>query len=141
MKTSRKALASPVSGTWKLNPTKSTFSAGPRPKELLVRLEASGEGENATANGVNAGGQRHSIQYTANYDGHDYPIIGSVTADTISLKRIDPRTTQRIDKKDGKVVETRTRKVSRDGKTFTVTFKGTYPDGQLISHVLVFERQ
>jgi len=47
--------------------------------------------------------------YTANFDGKDYPLAGVPNADTVSLKRIDTRTTERTDKKDGKVVQTLTR--------------------------------
>ena len=80
-------------------------------------------------------------RYTANYDGKDYPLAGVPNADTVSLKRIDARTTERTDKKDGKVVQTLARVVSQDGKTMTVTSKGTNAQGQTVNNVAVWEKQ
>jgi hypothetical protein len=128
-------------GTWKLNVAKSKYSPGPAPKSLTVKVEASGQGEKVTTEGVNAAGTATMTQYTANFDGKDYPITGSQNVDTVSLKRIDARTTERTDKKGDKVVLTRTRVVSQDGKTMTVTEKGTNAQGQAVDNVVVFEKQ
>ena len=80
-------------------------------------------------------------QYTANFDGKDYPLTGSQNADKVSLKRIDARTTERTNKKGDKVVTTVTQVVSQDGKTMTTTVKGTNAQGQAVDNVLVFEKQ
>jgi hypothetical protein len=131
----------PRIGTWKLNVDKSKFSPGPPPKSFTQKVEASGQGEKVTTEGVNAEGGRTPVhQYTANYDGKDYPLTGSPIADTVSLKRIDTRTTERTEKKGGKVVMTLTRVVSEDGKSMTVTVKGTNR-GQKVSNVTVWEKQ
>ena len=79
----------PRIGTWKLNVAKSKYSPGPAPRSNTLKVEASGQGEKVTTEGVNAEGGRTGIQYTANYDGKDYPITGTLNADMISLKRID----------------------------------------------------
>ena len=131
----------PRIGTWKLNVAKSKYSPGPAPQSLTGKVEASGEGETATTEGVNADGTPTMTQYTANFDGKDYPLTGSQNADTVSLKRIDARTTERTDKKGDKVVQTLTRVVSQDGKTMTVTVKGTNAQGQAVDNVVVFEKQ
>jgi len=90
----------------------------------------------------NADGTHTSTQYTANFDGKDYSLTGSTLgADKISLKRVDARTTIRTDKKGDKVVQTLTRVVSQDGKTMTVTTKGTNAQGQPMNNVAVFEKQ
>ncbi|PYN83132.1 MAG: hypothetical protein DMD87_30530 [Candidatus Rokuibacteriota bacterium] len=131
----------PRIGTWKLNVEKSKFSPGPAPRSNALKIEASGQGEKITTEGVNAEGGRIATQYTANFDGKDYPLTGSSVADTVSLKRIDARTTVRTDKKDGKVVQTLTRVVSQDGKTMTVTVKGTDSQGRTVDTVAVWEKQ
>ena len=133
--------ADPVMGTWKLNVAKSTYSPGPAPKHLTVRLEPAGDGEKVTADGMGGNDQPIHVEYTAKYDRKDYPITGSPMADTVSMKRIDTTTAERTDKKDGKVVQTLTRKLSSDGKMLTVTVKGTNPQGQPINNVAVFEKQ
>jgi hypothetical protein len=131
----------PRMGTWKLNVAKSQFSPGPPPQSLLVKVEPSGQGEKVSTEGVNADGTRTATQYTANFDGKDYPLTGSPVADTVSLKRIDRRTTDRTDKKAGSVAQTLNRVVSQDGKTMTVTVKGKNAEGQEVNNTLVFEKQ
>jgi hypothetical protein len=106
-----------------------------------VKVEASGQGEKVTTEGVNANGTPTMTQYTANFDGKDYPLTGSQDFDTVSLKRIDARTTERTDKKGDKVVRTLTRVVSQDGKTMTVTIKGTNAQGQAVNNVEMYEKQ
>ena len=90
---------------------------------------------------VNADGTRTTTQYTANFDGKDSPLTGSAIADTVSLKRSNARTTVRTDKKGGTVVQTLRRVVSKDGKTMTVTTKGTNAQGQAVNNVALFEKQ
>jgi hypothetical protein len=131
----------PRIGTWKLNVEKSKFSPGPAPQSQTVKVEAAGEGEKAITEGVNAAGAAIRTEYTAKYDGKDYPLTGSQNADTVSLKRIDARTTVRTDKKGEKEVATLTRVVSEDGKTMTVTVKGTNAQGQAVDNVAVYDKQ
>jgi hypothetical protein len=131
----------PRIGTWKLNGAKSKYSPGPAPQSLTVKVESAGLGEKVTAEFVNADGTRTTTQYTATFDGKDYPLTGSQIADTVSLKRIDARTTERTDKKGDKVAQTLKRVVSQDGKTMTVTTKGTNAQGQAVNNVVVFDKQ
>ena len=133
--------SNPRSGTWKLNLAKSKYDPGPAPQSNTMKIEASGEGEKATTEGVNAAGTATGTQYTAQYDGKDYPMTGSQNADTVALKRIDARTLERTDKKGDKVVATSTRVLSEDGKTMTVTTKGTNAQGQAVNNVTVWDKQ
>ena len=133
--------ADPLVGTWKLNVAKSTYSPGPAPKSLTAKIEAAGKGEKVTADGVRGDDTPIQVVYTAQYDGKDHPITGSPMADTVSLKRLDANTTERTDKKAGKVVQTLTRKLSSDGKTMTVTIKGTDAEGRPINNLAVLEKQ
>jgi len=131
----------PRIGTWKLNVAKSKYSPGPPPKSQTLTVEPSGQGEKVTSEVVNADGTSTTTQYTANFDGKDYPLTGSAIADMVSLKRIDARTTERTDKKGGTVAQTIKRVVSADGKTMNVTVKGKNAQGQEVSNVVVFEKQ
>jgi hypothetical protein len=131
----------PRIGTWKLNAAKSKYNPGPAPQSLTVKVEPSGQGEKVIAEFVNADGTRMTTEYTANFDGKDYPLSGSQIADTVSLKRIDTRTTERTDKKGSKVAQILRRVVSQDGKTMTVTTKGTNAQGQAVNNVALFEKQ
>ena len=131
----------PLIGSWKLNIAKSKFSPGPPPNSGTIKYEPVGQGIGVTTEGVNAEGVHSATHYTANWDGKDYPILGSPTADTVSLKRIDRYTTERTDKKGGKVVGTLRRVVSQDGKTLTITTKSTNAKGQAVNNVIVYEKQ
>ena len=128
-------------GTWKLNVEKSKFSPGPAPKSLTVKFESVGKGVKVTTDGVGADGKPNATEYTANYDGKDNPLKGSPVADTISLRRTNALTTVRTDKKAGKVVQTLRREIAKDGKSFTVTVKGTNAKGEPVNNHLVFEKQ
>ena len=127
-------------GTWHLNVSKSTYSPGPAPKSQVLTIEAAGPGEKVTSESVSATGAKTVSVYTANYDGKPYPITGSETADTVTLKRVDANTSERTDSKGGKPVQTFIRVVSKDGKTMTVTIKGTNAQGQAVNNVVVFEK-
>jgi hypothetical protein len=128
-------------GSWQLNVAKSTYSPGPAPKSQALRIEAAGKGEKVTSESVSASGAKTVTEYTADFDGKPHPLKGSATADMVTLKRVDSHTTERVDSKGGKVVQTYHRSVSKDGKTMTVTVKGTNAEGKPTSNVAVFEKQ
>jgi len=127
-------------GTWKLNIEKSKYSPGPAHKRFTVKFEAAGDGVKVTGEGIGADGKPFTSEYTANYDGKEVPYKGSASIDTVSMRRIDARTTERIDKKDGKVVQTLRRVVAKDGKSFTATTKGTNAKGEPVNNVLVWDK-
>ena len=128
-----------IAGTWKLNVAKSTFSPGPAPKSMTVSYTPIKDGVRIRVDLDSAAGAQH-WDMTPMYDGKDYPIHGNPDADTIAYKRIDARTGESTMKKNGKVAITVTRSLSEDGKTLTLTMKGTNPDGQARNDALVFEK-
>jgi hypothetical protein len=133
--------ADPINGTWELNVAKSRFDPGPAPRSQTRTYESDGKVVHMTSRGVNAEGQITEVEYTASYDGEDAPMPGSPVADTVSLKRIDYSTSEATLKKNGKVVSTSTRVISKDGKEMTVTTTGQNEKGQTIRSELLFERQ
>ena len=133
--------ADPRIGAWKLNVAKSKYRPGPAPQSQTLKIEPAGKGEKVTSEIVGADGKTVTAVYTANYDGKDYPITGNPNSDTVALKRIDKRTTERTDKKGGKVALVLKRVVSADGKTMTVTTKGKNAQGQTVNNTGVFEKQ
>ena len=82
---------------------------------------------------MSATGAKTVSVYTANYDGKPYPITGSEIADTVTLKRVDAQTSERTDRKGGQAVLRFIGVVSKDGKTMTVTIKGTNAQGQAVN--------
>jgi hypothetical protein len=94
-----------------------------------------------TGETVKADGTKTSFEYTAQYDGKEYPITGNANADTVALKQVNDRTVEATLKKGGKVVTNARRVVSTDGKTLTLTLTGTNAQGQTMRNVQVFEKQ
>jgi hypothetical protein len=133
-------VADPFVGTWKLNVAKSTYKPGPAPKSGSVTFSVVGAGVKVVVDGVAATGEATHWTYTANYDGKDYPVTGNVDADTATLRKINPRTVEVTNKKAGKVTLVNTRAVSANGKTLSVTTKGTNAQGQTVNNVQVFDK-
>jgi hypothetical protein len=133
--------ADQFSGTWKMNAAKSKYSPGPPPKDLTVVVESDENNYKIEATGMDADGKPVHVQYSAKFDGKDYPATGVANADTVSVKRIDANTVETAQKKGGKVVMTITSKVSKDGKTRTSTWHGKNAEGKDVHNVVVFDKQ
>jgi hypothetical protein len=127
-------------GIWKLNVGNSSIKSMPPPRMATVTFEQSGKGVKSVQDVVAADGTKNTITYTAHYDGKDYPIAGSASADTVALKYAGGNTVQRIDKKGGKIVSTWSRSVSSDGRTMTATQKFAARDGKAVDNSWVFDR-
>src|ERR1035437_2979541 len=100
----------PFVGTWKQNLAKSKYSPGPPPAQgNVTKIEAVPNGLKVTTtnNPPNAQGVSNSTEWTAYYDGKDYPMKDTSNAfDSNSLKKTGPRTLEAVSKKDGKVMRT-----------------------------------
>ena len=128
-------------GTWKLNPAKTKFNPGTPPANFTSKFEPEGKAVKVTMENRTNDGKTHVSGYTATYDGKAAPMKGMAHVDSTKLRRLDAYTTERVDMKDGKVVQTLVRKVAKDGKSFTVSVKGVDAKGQPIDHMAHFDRQ
>ena len=135
------AAADQLSGTWKMNAEKSKYSPGPATKDLTVVVESDENNYQLDATGTDGDGKPIHVQYSAKFDGKDYPATGIANADTVSMKRIDANTIETMQKKDGKVVMTIRTKVSKDGKTRTSTWRGKNAEDKDVHNLVVFDKQ
>ena len=135
------ATADQHSGTWKMNPAKSTYSPGPAPKSTNVMIDSNEDSIKLTADGIDAAGNPTHVEYTAKFDGKDYPVTGLPNADTVSVQKIDPSTIRSTQKKGDQVVMTVTSVISKDGKTRTSTFQGKDAQGAEVKNVVVYDKQ
>ena len=133
-------LASPMMGTWKLNEAKSKLPAM-APKNHTVVYEAAGDSVKVTVDGTDANGKPTHNEWTGKFDGKDYPLMGDPMADSRAYKKIDDRTMELTNKKDGKTVLTGKIVVSPDGKTRTVTVNGTDSNGKKVQSTAVYDKQ
>lgn len=131
----------PRIGTWKLNLDKSTFNDGPAPKSEVQVCESVDENTiRLKIIRADARGHESRREYTAHYDGKDYPFPGSPW-DTIALRRIDRLTSEAVFKKTGKVVQRSTITVSKDGRMLTLRATAPHTAGNRVTHIEVFDRQ
>ena len=129
----------PMAGTWKLNVEK---SQNPPVKSGTVKVEPAGEGIKVTVDLVGVDGAPVKWGFTANYDGKDYPITGSTPlGDSLALTRVDANTARVSFKQGGKPTVIQTVVVADDGKTRTVTTKGTNAKGQNVDSMTFYDKQ
>ncbi len=136
----------PQTGHWKMDLVKSKYVTATPPQSSEVTVTPYGkDGVSLTVNQVTAKGDKLVIQYSAEYDGKPYPRTetgpGAMTGVTVSLRRIDAQTVERIVYLAGKPIGTETWAISKDGKTRTVTQSGTDAQGKPINNLQVYLKQ
>ncbi len=131
----------PLLGNWQLDLAKSTFTAAAAPAKRLMMFTAVPNGLTETITTTTAGNAEvtYKLVYTAKFDGKDYPADVASAFNTISMRRIDASSVERLGKVKGQVVQTETYTVSPDGKTLTVKQEGTN-NGVPFKSTQVFER-
>jgi hypothetical protein len=130
-------------GTWKRNvaKSKSTPPATNPITSLTIVYEAVDGGVKTTVTGQRKDGTAINSTSTVKYDGKEYPVTGAPW-DTISIKQIDANTFTSEQKKTGGKYHTTGRMViSKDGKTMTITNKGTNDEGKPYSGKAIYEKQ
>jgi hypothetical protein len=135
------AQTDPLVGTWVLNVAKSHYSPGPAPKQQTSVYEAASKGVKISVTSTSADGKTTAYSFVTSFDGKDVPVTGNPDWDSTSFKRTDNQTIEFTRKKGGKVVQTGTMVLAKDGKTRTVTTTGVNAKGEKIHNVAVYERQ
>jgi hypothetical protein len=138
----------PLTGTWKLNPAKSTFDPPDlSTANLRVTYEVKGDTVTASLDGVDSSRRAVHSEYTATFDGKEHPITGTIDGKpapnqgAISWKRIDDRTYEAVIRTSGQVIATRRIVVAADGKSRMTTVTGRDAKGRPVHHVMFFDRQ
>jgi len=126
-------------GNWLLNRGKSEFYPDNGLQSRTLQVTAAGNGIRFLQKTVTDRGNTVESEYTAGYDGKDAPITGS-TLDTVSLKRVDANTVERIGKIGGKQVEKVSMKLSGGGEVLTIVTDGSL-DGDTYGSTQVYDRQ
>jgi hypothetical protein len=127
-------------GTWKLNEAKSKFSPGSTKGETVM-YEAAGDEVKVTVDGTDNTGKPMHTEWTGKFDGKDYPVTGDPIADARSYKKVNDHTLALTNKKDGKVTTTVRIVVAADGKSRTVTARGTDPTGKKVRWTAMYDKQ
>ena len=135
------AQGNPFVGTWVLNVAQSKHTPGPSPKDQTVVNEAAGQAMKTTATGHDASGKPTSVTFVATFDGKDFAVSGSADYDTQSYRRVDANSLEITRKKAGKVVQSGTNVVSKDGRTRTLSVTGVDAQGRKINNVNVYDKK
>ena len=129
-------------GTWTLNVAKSKYDPGPAPKSQTTILDTvAGGATRERGDRVNTDGSRTQWEWTAKFDGKDYPVKGDPDRDMVSLKKIDDNTIEVTIKKDGKVTNTMKIVVAKDGHSWTNEASSTNPKGVKVHNIMFFDRK
>ena len=131
----------PIVGTWQLNVSKSTFTAGQALKSQTRTYAQSGGTITLDMKTVGADGTASTTHTSYQFNGKDAPVTGNPDYDTLLPKRVGSHTARFTLKKGGKIVGTTSRTVSKDGGTLTSKTKITTATGEKSENVLVFDRQ
>lgn len=138
------AADNPAVGTWKLNLEKSKFPDGMAPKALTRTIAADGDNFKYTFEGQAADGSGINYSFSVKYDGKDAEITGTgapLGVDHIAITRVNSHQFSAQLKKGGKVAATSTAVVAHDGKTSTVSTKGTGADGKPFKSSSIYDKQ
>ena len=132
----------PVIGTWTINLAKSTYHpAALAPKRTTVTNTAVGDEIRTLVDVVDARGKAYLYEYTVKLDGKDVPVTGDPNRDVTSIRKIDDYTYEQVNKRGAKVMTTSRVVYAKDGKSRTMTTKGTNPSGLAVNNVVVWDRQ
>jgi hypothetical protein len=130
-------------GVWKRNIEQTKYaSANPNPITAMTMVrEAVPGGLKIDTTGHRQDGSQIHYTVTVMYDGKDYAVSGTGSVfDTIAITQIDANHFPSVTKK-GKYFMKGMTVISKDGKTMTITNKGTGADGKKTSFKVVWDRQ
>jgi hypothetical protein len=117
-------------------------TTGPHAKREILTFRVTDDEEHYTVDEVEQDGSLFNTEYTAKFDGKDYPNHNLVTGATtyVRLKKIDDRTEELENRNTpgGPVTSKYRRVLSADGNTLTSSIVGS--DGATFS-VRIFEKR
>ena len=129
----------PLVGVWKLNARKSTF-AEEAPKQETREVEPAKGGIHAADTAVYKDGRTVRIEWTAKYDGKDYPFKGDA-ARTIAISRASDHFFNFKIKLNGRLISAGQIVCSPDGKSQTIAGTVTDARGTQPQFVTNWDRQ
>jgi hypothetical protein len=132
--------ADPFAGTWTLNGAKTKYKTGSVPKEQTLTISEAGSDLDVTIKGTSTEGTPISTHYTVPALGGKGKIIESPYRE-VTAKRKGANQREVIYSKGGKVGLTAYSKVAADGKTLTITVKGTDTLGKPVDGIAVYDKQ
>ncbi|MCG8413941.1 MAG: hypothetical protein MI746_06960 [Pseudomonadales bacterium] len=136
------AQTNPFIGTWELDLEDSEFYDGTPPQKQTRIYENRGDGLYAfTMQSTNADGSEFSSSATYRYDGEPHPVtITNGNQSQVVYEYIDRRTVQYTLLVDGEETQRGTKRISNNGRSFSLRVRITLPDGDRVTNVLMFRK-
>jgi hypothetical protein len=135
------AATNPLVGTWKLDVAKSTYVSGAAPRSQTRLYADSAEGLVGTIKTIAADGKETTSTNTLKADGKAHPYSGNPAYDMISIRRVNANTREYTTLKGSTPIGKGQSKVSKDGKTLTMKYKGVNETGAKLESTAVYDRQ
>jgi len=129
-------------GTWRLNPSASTYQSGDVPASMTIIMETTPQGIHYRSQTELRDHRTTTAQYTAAYGGQQALVIGDAGFLTpVKLARIDAHTVAASYVRGGSQVVAESRRVlSADGKKMTITTVFKAKDGKAVTNVGIYEK-
>ncbi len=131
-------------GTWRYLALESSYESGPGPlvsQRRWIRSSADLAAVTFVHDFTSQDGQASHLEFTARYDGRQYPLHGSTLYNTVSLHWISEHEVRQIFKLDGKTTVEATRTVSPDGNRLTIDTVGTISStSKDFRNLIIYER-
>jgi len=96
----------PLSGTWKIDASKSSFSNGMFPKNMSIIIKVTIQGDQIIYHSVNDTNKDKptGVDYTATMDGKPYQASGSDRYNMVSVRRLSKDQLEILESKNGDVI-------------------------------------
>jgi len=128
-------------GTWKRNVARSSYSPGPPPRtEQIVRMDIVNGLLQVTENGFDVQGQPTRVVYVVNFDGAEQT-VDAAQGLTRTYRWIDERRFEGLNRVKGDDTTMVEYALAADARAYTLTTTGITAQGQLVHHVVVYEKQ
>jgi VCBS repeat-containing protein len=126
-------------GTWKINEAKSKLPAAMGKNNTVVYTEE-GDKIKVTVDGTDKDGKPTHSVWVGKFDGKAYPIKGNLAYNSVGYRVINDHTNAIQALKDGKILWSGTITVAKDGKSRTVTIRGTGANGKKFSGKAFYDK-
>jgi hypothetical protein len=137
------AADNPLTGTWKIDAPKSSFSNGKFPKNMSITIKVTIQGDQLIYHSVNDTNKDKpsGIDYTATLDGKPCPATGSDRYNTISVRRLGKNQLEILESKDGDVIVGAIWELFPGGKRFVRRGIAKGADGKSFEYEEFFDKQ
>ena len=124
-------------GVWVLDVNASRYLPGPPPRAETRTYTKQADGIKGLVKRTQADGQVQTIEYMANTD-REYMVTGTPEYDAVTLRQIDPFTSEALLTHGGANFGSATRYIARDGKSMRIVFRR--PDADVFN-LAVYRKQ